>query len=515
MASDGCLRTELSLEEFGRFRDYVHQHSGIFLEDAKVDSLRISLVTRATRLGLDSFEEYFEHLASSETEFKALMNLVTINETSFFRFPQQFEALRTYVIPEILEGKRQGAHSFRAWSAGCSTGEEPYSIAITLVDTGIERLGWKPQVFGSDVSTDALKVAETAKYPAKALASVAADVVARYFDRVPDGYRVNRATRQLTAFGYQNLIKEPYPLALMGDWDVVFCRNVTIYFKLESTRRVIANIFRSMNDGGYLFLGHSETLTNLSDDFEPVEVNGVFLYRKPRRTPSVWAGMPLIEPRAEAAYGSRRSAETRKPRIPRADAGSESAASGPAERGDAHQGAGGPSTAEELISAARAASVEGRPQDVLGSVGALLETQPENAEAYLLAAYAHADAGAYGDALEECQRALAINPLMPAARYILGIIYHRQGNLVRAVGEFKKTIYIDPEFALAHLNLGNIHRSQRKWDAARREYENALRALYKNPEGEWSHFMGGFKADLLVKTCERSLLECRRATGSA
>jgi chemotaxis protein methyltransferase CheR len=101
--------------------------------------------------------------------------------------------------------------------------------------------------------------------------------------------------------------------------------------------------------------------------------------------------------------------------------------------------------------------------------------------------------------------------LLPIARYILGIIYQRQGDAIRAVSELKKTIYVDPDFALAHLNLANIYKSQRKWDSAAREYENAVRALRKSPEGDWTEFLGGFKADLLARTCERSLLECRKA----
>ncbi|MBN2823661.1 MAG: tetratricopeptide repeat protein [Coriobacteriia bacterium] len=151
----------------------------------------------------------------------------------------------------------------------------------------------------------------------------------------------------------------------------------------------------------------------------------------------------------------------------------------------------------------------------MGLVADVLAEDPNNAEAYILSAYVHADTADYEQALEACHHALAINPLLPVARYILGIIYQRQGDLVRAVSELKKTIYIDAEFALAHLNLANIYKTQRKWDQASREYENALRALYKSPEGAWTEFLGGFKADLLVKTCERSLVECRKAMGAA
>lgn len=499
------LAKDLTLEEFARFRDFIHQQSGIFLEESKLDSLRISLVTRATRLDFSSFDQYYALLVRDIGEFNELMNLVTINETSFFRFPQQFDALKNRVLPELMSAKPESNRNFRVWSAGCSTGEEPYSIAMTLLDAGIDGLGWKAQVLGTDVSTKALSVGQKGVYGKRAMVNVAKEVVARHFEQVADGYRVGDRARRLVDFGYHNLIKEPYPLSLMGNWDVIFCRNVTIYFRLDSTRRVISNFYNSLNEGGYLFIGHSETLTSISDQLEPVEVGGVFLYRKPR-TKKLF-GTPTPRPVEPVAVKPISPAEAQ-------DAGPERpVVSGRVRPREPVQP--DTATAAETLAEARTCLAEGRPECVLELVQRVLDRDPNNAEAFLLSAYVHADTADYERALEACHRALAINPLLPVARYILGIIYQRQGDTVRAVSELKKTIYIDSEFALAHLNLANIYKAQRKWDAAAREYENALRALYKSPDGTWTEFLGGFKADLLVKTCERSLVECRKAMGAA
>ncbi|KAF0209014.1 MAG: CheR family methyltransferase [Actinomycetota bacterium] len=495
------LAKDLTLEEFASFRDFIHKASGIYLEEGKLDSLRISLVTRATRLGFPSFDDYYRSLSGDEREFNELMNLVTINETSFFRFPQQFEAFKTRVLPEIMAGKPQSNKTIRVWSAGCSTGEEPYSLGMALLDAGIQGLGWTPQVLGTDVSTRALALAQKGVYGRRAMLNVEKEVIARHFEPADESYRVTPQVRSLVDFGYHNLIKEPYPLSLMGNWDVIFCRNVTIYFRLESTRRVVSNFFNSLNPGGYLFIGHSETLSSISDDFEPVEIGGVFLYRKPKTKQLVAvraSRAPVVADRLSQA--SQANAETVK--SPRKH------------ESPAVMSAAVPPTDELIIDARRSLS-NGHPERVLETVARILETDPGNAEAHLLSAYVHADSGDYVRALEACHRALSINPLLPVARYILGIIYQRQGDPVRAVSELKKTIYIDAEFALAHLNLANIYKSQRKWEDAAREYENALRALYKSPEGAWTEFLGGFKADLLAKTCERSLLECRKAMGAA
>jgi len=525
------LSKDLSIEEFRRFRDLIHRHSGIYLEESKLDSLRISLVARATRLGYGTLDDYYDALGRDDREFNELLNLVTINETSFFRFPAQFDALRDRVVPEVMARKKPGDRDLRVWSAGCSTGEEPYSIAMTLLDTGITASGWKPQVLGTDVSTKALARAKSGVYGKRAMMNIAPDVVSRYFERTMSGeYRVNDRVRSLVDFGYQNLIKEPYPLSLMGGWDIIFCRNVTIYFRIESTRRVVRNFYDSLNEGGYLFIGHSETLTSISDDFEAVELGGVFLYRKkPSGRPvSISTGRSARAAGRVASGGApaessapRRGTRTDSAAAERARGGSRSAfarlepACVPAPA-NAHEPEESPALdIEAVLERAHKDLKEGRPERVVEAAGSILDVDPNNADAHLLLGYVHADTGDYERALAECHKALAIDPLLPVPRYILGIIYQRQGDFVRAISELKKTVYIDADFALAHLNLANIYKSQRQFDAAAKEYENALKALKKSPEGAWTEFAGGFQADLLVRTCERSLIECRKATGTA
>jgi len=507
MAQPGeSLAKDLTPAEFERFRDYIHQHSGIFLEEQKADSLRISLVTRATRFGLLSLEEYYKLLVNDEAEFRELMNLVTINETSFFRFPAQFDALRQDVVPAILEGKSATQNTFRAWSAGCSTGEEPYSIAMTLLDSGLEGLGYAIDVLGTDVSTNALDRARAAIYPARALLSVPHSVSSRFFVPTPRGHQVVEKARNLVDFQYHNLIKEPYPLGLMGNWDVIFCRNVTIYFRLESTRRVVENFFNSLNPGGYLFIGHSETLTSISDKFEPVEVGGVFLYRKPLPRRSGFAA--FTADRAVRQRPTATASAARRARLQQRSSGAPASVAPAAPSADQD----GPTTVSTLVRA-REATMQGRRNEVLELSREVLVSEPDNPEALLLLAWAHADAGNLESAEAEALRALQVDPLIAAARYILGMIHMRRDDPASAMAEFKRTVYADPDFVLAHLNLGNLYRAQGSWADACRHYDNAARTLNSNPEGDWNVFMGGFQPDLLAKTCERSLIECRKAMG--
>ncbi len=524
------LRKDLSPEEFERFRDWIHHHSGIYLEESKVDSLRISLVTRATRLGFLEYDEYFDVLSSNEDEFKELMNLVTINETSFFRFPAQFDALRDKVIPEILEHKATSSRTFRVWSAGCSTGEEPYTIAMTLLDSAIEGRGLRPEVLGTDVSTQALDRAKAAVYPAKALASLPQNTVQRWFEPVKAGHRPRQRAREIVGFSYHNLIKEPYPLIFSSNWDIVFCRNVTIYFRPDSTRRVVNNFYESLNPGGYLFIGHSETLTSISDRFEPVEVGGVFLYRKPMPSSTVFSTPSLVKPvRAERVrtIDLSRAADAAKPALwtaGRRRSGAEVAETRPAparrapaettapERVTAIATAGAAGGVDELAAEARALLESGDPTRARSVAELALARDARHIGALLARAHANADLGDLGAAIKDAEEALRVNPLLASARYILGIIYLRQDAQTQAMNEFKRTIYIDQNFVLAHFNMANIYRAQGAMDDACREYENTLRAMYVAPTGEWTEFLGGFEPDLLAKTCERSLIECRKGS---
>lgn len=512
------LKKDLTSEEFERFRDWIHSHSGIYLESMKADSLRISLVTRATRFGFVNYDEYFRLLANDENEFKELMNLVTINETSFFRFPGQFEALRDTVIPEILGSKPKMSRTFRVWSAGCSTGEEPYTIAMSLLDSALEGLGYRPDVFGTDVSTQALDKAKAAIYPARALSNLPQNVVQRWFEPVKGGHRPVARVRDVVQLSYHNLIKEPYPLALMGNWDVVFCRNVTIYFRLESTRRVVSNFFDSLNPGGYLFIGHSETLTSISDRFEVVEIGGVFLYRKPlpRRLFSfddVLAqrkSRPVVPRRSvdlkrEASELSVRSA--RHARLADAEARAARALR-LAEAAPVMRPADSAESVAGLVGQAYLLLEQGRPVEARAIADRALALDSLSVEARLVRAFTHADAGDFDAAIIEAREVLAINSLSAPAHYILGIIYQRQGDQIQALGEFKRTLYIDSNFVLAHFNIANVHKSRGAMDDACREYRNTLASLRAAPEGDWLAFLGGFEPRLLAQICERSLLEC-------
>lgn len=486
---------QFSTEEFELFRGWINEHAGIFLEDSKADSLRLAVATRSAFCGAQDCRDYYRVVRSDEEEFKQLMNLVTVNETSFFRFPAQFELLRDAVIPEVLaRGDCCGRRGVRIWSAGCSTGEEPYTLAITAMESGLGTSGRPVEILGTDVSTEALERARRAIYPTRSLRNMSSETVGRWFEPIEEGFRPVRQVREACRFAYHNMIKDAQPSPFGGAWDVIFCRNVTIYFQHESTKRLVQRFFEALEPGGFLFVGHSETLASFTDSFEAIEVDGVFVYRKPDEKRTYVAGKASDRGRSDLARTA----------LDRSATAFSHGRRDTLSRRDQEEAFDGLAQAHELLEGARA-------QEALDIAVQALAQEPGNREARLVAAYAHADLGHPTEAAAQAEAALALDPLAAPARYVLGVVRCEQGDLDGALAEFRRTLYADKDFVLAHFAIANVQRRRGNLTEAVREYERTMRALLATPEGPWTAFLGGFGPDLLMRTCELGLVECAQA----
>lgn len=269
----------LTAEEFSLFRNLIYQESGMYFADGKKDFLEYRIMKRMQATVTATPYWYYrfvvEHRAA---ELPVLLELVTINETSFFRNLPQFELLRRQVLPELRARKEQGAdRRLRIWSAGCSTGEEPYTIAIDVLELLEQSPWWDVQIFASDLSLKVLELAHRGRYAADKVRETVPPVVLRkYFEPAGDEYQVKEQVRRRVSFDFHNLRHENG----LKNLDVIFCRNVMIYFDDEERKRVIDKFYRSLNPGGYLFLGHSESLHGLDNRFEFVFANKGTAYKK-------------------------------------------------------------------------------------------------------------------------------------------------------------------------------------------------------------------------------------------
>ncbi len=251
----------------------VYEVSGIVFQDSNLTVLEGRLRTRLTEKHC-SPQEYVQILRTSDQELRDFVDFVTTNFTSFFRYPRHFEMLRQEILPQVVT-KSQGK-KIVIWSAGCSTGEEPYSLAITLdIFLREQRMfDWEYHVIGSDISLQSLFVAKEGVFPEKALAKVPEDLVKKYFQKKPEGYQIVPEIAKRVRFDYHNLIYDNG----LRDIPVVFCRNVLIYFDLAVQLKVLENIHRVMREGGWLFIGHSESLIGITEMFRPQSFSQGIVY---------------------------------------------------------------------------------------------------------------------------------------------------------------------------------------------------------------------------------------------
>jgi chemotaxis protein methyltransferase CheR len=277
--------------EFRLFRDLVHRHTGIWLRDGKEVMLASRLSKRLRHHRIASFADYYDIVRNSEDggeELGELINCVTTNKTAFFREGHHFDFLAQTVVPEILAHSRRATdpRALRIWSAACSTGEEPWSIAITLLEAQTRTpalRGWNLQVLASDIDTHVLETARRSVYPEHELDDVSPAIRRSYFlrgrDEMTGTVKVKNHLAALVEFQRINLIERAWPLRTV--FDAVFFRNALIYFRQETQDQVLRGIVRHLKPGGYLFLGHSEHIPWLHDILEPLQKT-IYRVRSPK-----------------------------------------------------------------------------------------------------------------------------------------------------------------------------------------------------------------------------------------
>ena len=271
---------DLPDDVFRLLRDQIYKRSGIWFNDSSKYLLQKRLSPRAKELNFDSFQKYFYFLQydpRSDAEFDQIFDLVTTNETYFFREPAQLQAFIEEIVPDLL--KRKSVKKIRIWSAGCSSGEEPYSLAMLL-----QEAGWYDhaafEIFASDINQQVLGKARRGVYRENAFRATTPQLRKKYFTRETDNsWRVKDEVRNRVSFGRLNLYDEGR-VSLLGHLDVVFCRNVIIYFDDASKRVVVTNFYNRLSENGYLLLGHSESLISLSTQLKLRHLKHDMVYQK-------------------------------------------------------------------------------------------------------------------------------------------------------------------------------------------------------------------------------------------
>jgi chemotaxis protein methyltransferase CheR len=274
-------RVALGPEEFRQLRDFISGFCGLWFDDDSAYFLERRLQQRLRERQLESFLDYYYLLlygAEREEELARVVDVLTTNETYFFREMNQLRALTEEIVPELAA--RRGGRRLRLWSAGCSTGEEPYTLAILLLEHPL-LAGREPEIFASDISQRVLQVARRGVYTASSFRSTEPAYRERYFEPVDAASsRVADRVRRLVTFGQLNLLA-PEQWTILGQFDVILCRNVMIYFNGEGKRQMVESFHRKLDDGGFLLLGHAESLMNVSTAFTLRHFRHDMVYQKP------------------------------------------------------------------------------------------------------------------------------------------------------------------------------------------------------------------------------------------
>ncbi|MDA8090862.1 MAG: hypothetical protein M0Z61_11690 [Nitrospiraceae bacterium] len=263
-------------ESFKQLRDFIYEQSGIFIPDTKKYLIEKRLAGRLQANSLHNFDQYMELLRGSRygEEITPLIDAITTNETYFFREPDHFSIFSDHIVPETL--RNAGMKTINVWSSACSTGEEPYTMAITLKE---KCPGLKFSILGSDISSATIESARKGIYNSYSVRNTPEQYIARYFRQCAGNYELSPAIKECVKFIHINLVSDKkinFPVGM----DVIFCRNVLIYFDVKSKRKAVSNLYDSLNPGGFLIIGKSEGLHDITRAFKPVIINNTLIYQR-------------------------------------------------------------------------------------------------------------------------------------------------------------------------------------------------------------------------------------------
>jgi chemotaxis protein methyltransferase CheR len=461
---------------------------GLHIRPDSYSALRLAVTARLDLLhqATPGAEEYLALLGgpTGDEELRQLLPLVTVGKTSFFRDERQFQALDA-LLPGFLSRAGSAGQPLRVWSAGCATGEEPYSIAMCCAERGLRPE--QVELLATDVNPEAVGAAARGLYEARRVRDIPSSLLGQHFDRDGDAWRVRTTLRRyITAIRPHNLVSVGFPAPAAGGWDVIFCRNVIIYFDTPTTQRVLEQFHHALAPGGWLFLGYSESLFRLFDGFDLTEVNGAFLYRKPEEgsvrppphsTRPVPTSPPAVRhvvfphpaPRPTAALPA--VAEPAPPLPPEAEAEARLAP-------------------QEFLDGAVALFSEGRFGAARELLEHHLEHHGEGLAARLTLANLYGVLRQFDRARQSYEAALAVEPLSAEAHLFYGIHLLSQAEPDGASLELSRALFLDPDLALAHYYLGRCREAQRDPQRARLAYRNAIEAHRRLPRGKRQAFLG-------------------------
>ncbi len=497
------------------FRALVGQHFGLQLDDDKLPLLAEVLERRAQANRLDSATYLASLAVPSAPELGALAEELTVGETYFFRNADQFEAFTRVVIPARIAA-RSAQRTINVLSAACASGEEPYSLAIAL--RGAVDPSWTISIRGVDVNPAAIRRATAARYTTWSLRETPSELQHAWFRADGRELVLDPRIRSAVRFELRNLTVDDAELWAPETYDAIFCRNVLMYFTPAVAQQVVARIHRALVPGGYLFLGHAETLRGLSQAFRLCHSHDTFYYQRRDRAerPDTIAPrsitLPITLPIsvAPAAADAAWLAEPATP-VELAPDGWIDAIHRATERirrlveVTPERGSGADVTSRPAIARVLELLREERFAEAGTQLDALPPELAREPALLLVRAVALTHGGKFAEAEAVCQRLLAIDELDAGAHYVIALCREGAGDRAGAIDHDQTAAYLDPMFAMPRLHRGLIARRDGDRETARRELDQALLLLQREDPARVLLFGGGFQREALIALCRAEL----------
>ena len=505
------------------FRGLVAERLGLHFEDGKLDFLADVLRQRMEATRCDHFSAYHDRIkpsASESEEMRAVAEQLTVCETYFFRYQDHFRAFAETVVPDRIRA-REHSRQLRILSAGCASGEEAYSVAMLIRDRP-DLASWDITIRGIDVNKSMLEKALQGRYTIWSLRETPPGLRTKFFRADGRDFLLDGAVKLAVKFEERNLVKEDHLFWERNAFDIVFCRNVTMYFTPEATQSVIARIARSLTPGGFLFMGHAETLRGTSQDFHLRHTHETFYYQRREdcetRCATVFQGTSAGNASAETTVpevldpsdswfsiiqrASERIASLTEEGSRPAIGGSENAAT---QATNSHIPL--PSIAWD-----RTLAIELLRKERFTEATDLLRALPPESKAdpdtQLLLGALLTNSGQLPEAEKVCQRLLKLDELNAGAHYLIALCREHAGDRSAAIEHDHAAVYLDSVFAMPHLHIGLIAKRSADVETAKRELGQALTLLAREDASRMLLFGGGFSREALAEFCRTELRAC-------
>jgi chemotaxis protein methyltransferase CheR len=510
------MNQALGTAELQLFQAAIAQKVGLRFDDSKLTFLAEVLARRLAARRLDA-AAYLTALASGsegDDELRALGRELTVGETYFFRHSEQFDALCAVVFPERMAVRAQ-TRTLRLLSVGCATGEEPYTFAILTRQQALEP-AFQVSITGIDLNRDSLDHARRGVYSTWSLRETPLDVRERWFTPQERSFRLAPELREAVRFHEHNLVRPHAELFAPDTYDVIFCRNVLMYFTPEHMAEIVQRLTMALAPAGYLFLGHAETLRGLSQSFHLCHTHGTFYYqRKDTLAPqpeAVWQSAPRTSAGSTVATGGAwvdnwlQTVERSADRI-------RTLSDGRAEQAPLTYPVtpAAPLAERRDLQEPMALLASERFSEALASLQTSADQDSVDPTALLLRAALLTHQGELATAEAACRQLLELDELNAGAHYLLALCFERREQLTVAAEHARTAIYLDAGFAMPHLHLGLMARRSRDVEGARRELGQALWLLEREDPARLLLFGGGFTRSALLKLCRSELENLRGA----